>query len=150
MFTFLGSASAATIMADLPMDGTDGSTVFTDTAGGAWTAFGSVQISTAQSVAGGTSGRFPGSGSSVRNNNASALYFSTQPFTIEFWILPDATYGSPMYLAGHSNPDGGKVSTYAWRTVRLLSGDSTAGSAGLCQPERRTWSQTDGGTWRCR
>lgn len=92
------------------MNGTNGSTVFTDTAGGAWTPFGTAQISTAQSIAGGASGRFAGDGSSVRNNSTTALYFPTQPFTIEFWIFPEASglnRTGMIYLAGRSNPDAG-------------------------------------------
>ncbi|GIU77333.1 MAG: hypothetical protein KatS3mg005_0571 [Bryobacteraceae bacterium] len=120
-FFLLASASAATLLSNLPMNGTNGSTAFIDTAGGGWTAFGTAQISTAQSVAGGASGWFPGNGSSVRNNNSNALYFPTQPFTIEFWIYPDGnsmTSGVQHYLAGRSNPDAG-----LGFDIRLLDGE---------------------------
>jgi hypothetical protein len=110
VFLFLGTAPAATIVSELRMNGTNGSTVFIDTAGGAWTAFGTAQISTARSIAGGASAWFAGDGSSVRNNSSGALYFPTQPFTIEFWIYPEASgLNRPggIYLAGRSNPDSG-------------------------------------------
>jgi len=46
----------------LHMDGTDASTTFTDESGKAWTANGNAQIDTAQSVFGGASGLFDGTG----------------------------------------------------------------------------------------
>ena len=46
----------------LHMDGTDGSTTFTDESGKTWTANGNAQIDTAQSYFGGASGLFDGTG----------------------------------------------------------------------------------------
>ena len=46
----------------LHMDGADTSTTFTDESGKTWTANGNAQIDTAQSVFGGASGLFDGTG----------------------------------------------------------------------------------------
>lgn len=74
----------------LHMDGTNGSTTFTDSSGTpkTITRFGNAQISTAQSRFGGASGLFDGSGDYLSISDSSDLTFGTGNFTVEFWIYP--------------------------------------------------------------
>ena len=73
----------------LHMNGTDGSTTFTDSAvGGAhtWTAHGNAQIDTAQSKFGGASGLFDGTGDYLTTPYSADFDFGTNNFTWDFWI----------------------------------------------------------------
>ena len=75
----------------LPMDGTNGSTTFTDSGPNAIavTAVGNTQISTTQSKYGGASGYFDGSGDYLdMSGTGIATAFGTGDFTIEFWYYP--------------------------------------------------------------
>lgn len=71
----------------LHMDGSNGSTTFTDSssAARAITRYGNAQISTAQSKFGGASGLFDGTGDYITAAPATDLYL-TGDFTIECWI----------------------------------------------------------------
>ncbi|MBN2115754.1 MAG: hypothetical protein JW730_04245 [Anaerolineales bacterium] len=68
----------------LHMNGTDGSTIFTDEAGKTWTANGTTQIDTAQSKFGGASGLFNGTGDYLQGDGSSDFAFGTGDFTIDF------------------------------------------------------------------
>lgn len=72
----------------LGMDGTNGSTTFTDssTTGITVTTHGDVQISTAQSKFGGASGLFDGAGDYLSTATLASISPGTDAFTIEFWI----------------------------------------------------------------
>ena len=75
----------------LPMDGTNGSTAFTDSGPNALTvtAVGNAQISTTQSKYGGASGYFDGSGDYLdMSGTGVATAFGLGDFTIEFWYYP--------------------------------------------------------------
>ena len=75
----------------LPMDGTNGSTTFTDSGPNALTitAVGNAQISTTQSKYGGASGYFDGSGDYLdMSGTGVATAFGLGDFTIEFWYYP--------------------------------------------------------------
>jgi hypothetical protein len=78
----------------LPMDGTNGSTTFTDSGPNAIavTASGSAQISTAQSKFGGASGYFDGSGDYLDIPYGNSLNITTD-YTIEFWMRADSVTG---------------------------------------------------------
>jgi hypothetical protein len=81
--------SAVSLM--LSMDGTNGSTTFTDSSLNALTvtATGNAQISTTQSKYGGASGYFDGSGDYLDTSGTGiATAFGTGDFTIEFWYYP--------------------------------------------------------------
>ena len=77
----------------LPMDGTNGSTAFTDSSLNALTvtAVGNTQISTTQSKYGGASGYFDGSGDYLSLGTQSQLDFGTGDFTIECWFQLTST-----------------------------------------------------------
>lgn len=72
----------------LHMNGTNGSTTFTDSSSNAHTitTFGDAQISTAQFKFGGASGVFDGTGDYVRPPASSTLVFGTGDFTMECWV----------------------------------------------------------------
>lgn len=72
------------------MDGSNGSTTFTDTKGlTTWTASGNAQISTAQSKFGGASAYFDGTGDYVTTPYVSDIMdWTTGDFTLEAWVYP--------------------------------------------------------------
>lgn len=74
----------------LHMDGTNGSTTFTDVTGKTVTANGNAQISTTQSKFGGASAYFDGTGDYLSLANSTNFNFGTGDFTIECWIYPTA------------------------------------------------------------
>jgi hypothetical protein len=97
-------ALKAALVAELGMNGDNGSTAFIDTVGGTWIPIGTAQISTAQGVSGGASAYFAGDGF-VRNTDANALLL-TAPFTVEFWMyVNEVPVAGQQYLAGRSIPD---------------------------------------------
>jgi hypothetical protein len=77
----------------LPMNGTNGSTTFTDASSNARTitTFGDAQISTTQSKWGGSSGYFDGTGDYLRATVSGGL--GSGALTIEFWCYPLSSYG---------------------------------------------------------
>ena len=77
----------------LSMDGTNGSTTFTDSSLNALTvnAVGNAQISTTQSKYGGASGYFDGNGDYLSLGTQSQLDFGTGDFTIECWFQLTST-----------------------------------------------------------
>lgn len=72
----------------LHMDGSNGSTTFTDVYGKTVTANGNAQISTAQSKFGGASALFDGVNDYLSISDSSDWNFGTGDFTIECWIRP--------------------------------------------------------------
>jgi hypothetical protein len=94
-----GDPNFANVSLLLHMDGSNGSTTFTDSSSNAFTvtANGNAQISTAQSKFGGASGLFDGTNDSVSAPSASAPS-GTEDFTIESWIQPITTPGAGTYL----------------------------------------------------
>lgn len=84
MILFIDSGPAAVnTVALLHMDGTNGSTTFTDDTGGTWAANGNAQITTAQSVFGGASMLLDGNGDWLQTPTNSNFNFGTSDFTIE-------------------------------------------------------------------
>ena len=70
----------------LHMNGTDGSTTFTDEIAKVMTAAGNAQIDTAQYKFGGASGLFDGTGDYVTTPDHADFNFGTGDFTIDFWV----------------------------------------------------------------
>jgi YD repeat-containing protein len=85
----------------LHMNGTDGSTTFTDNATGGthtWTAYGNAQIDTAQSKFGGASVLFDGNGDYIGSADSADWTFGTGDFTIDFWVkINDLTTYQTLY-----------------------------------------------------
>lgn len=88
----------------LHMNGSNGSTTFTDNSSGARTvtANGNAQISTAQSKFGGASGLFDGNGDYLTLAYNSALDLIGNSFTIECWIRVSAFKASGSRIAAAS------------------------------------------------
>lgn len=90
----------------LHMDGTNGSTTFTDSSANALTltASGSAQISTTQSAfAGGSSGYFPTNQSYLTAPSSALWAFGTGDFTVEFWIYITANQSSQGIVGNRQN-----------------------------------------------
>jgi hypothetical protein len=112
----------------LRMNGTNGSTTFTDSssAARAVTVNGSAAISDAQSKWGGASGYFNGS-SSLSVANASALIPSgSATFVMEFWVRPDSSQASSAGLISTRALSSGQTATLELNisssgTIRLLA-----------------------------
>lgn len=81
------------VVALLHMDGTNGSTTFTDQKGHTFTASGNAQISTAQSKFGGASALFDGTGDLVSSADHADWALGSGDFTIECWVRPAALGG---------------------------------------------------------
>jgi hypothetical protein len=79
------------VKSELLFNGADGSTTFTDTQGAIWTPAGGASISTAQSVSGGSSAYFSGSGALISTPDASDnsfLNFATDNYRVELAAYP--------------------------------------------------------------
>lgn len=83
-------------------DGADASTTFTDSGPVGWspTVGGNAQIDTAQSVFGGASMLFDGSGDKLTYSSASAMAPGTGDFTLEAWVRFPSSPGSFTIFAG--------------------------------------------------
>jgi hypothetical protein len=88
----------------LHMDGSDGSTTFTDSSSNAHTvtANGDAQIDTAQSQFGGASGLLDGTGDYLATADSSAWAFGTGDLTIEFWLRVASFSGGIYYMSQNS------------------------------------------------
>lgn len=89
----------------LHMDGTNGSTTFTDSSSSpkTYTASGNAQISTAQSKFGGASALFDGSGDElVGPNHADFAFTAGVDFTVDLWVMftAVAAVGSGFWTSG--------------------------------------------------
>lgn len=81
----------------LPMDGNNGSAIFTDCSLSpkTVTAYGNAQISTTRSKFGGSSAYFDGDGDYIDCSTSTDLVLGTNDFTVDLWINPsavDSTY----------------------------------------------------------
>ena len=84
----------------LHCDGTNGSTVITDSSGSpkTVTAVGNAQISTAQSKFGGSSILFDGTGDQLTTPSNNAFAFGTGDFTVEAWVYEPSRVVFPSIL----------------------------------------------------
>lgn len=133
------------------MDGTNGSTTFTDEKGHTVTAYGGAQISTAQSKFGGVSAYFDGTGDYISIASSLDYAFSSGDFTVEFFVRFSVVPGAGGYVAllSKQNTTGNEQSftlwyggTEKWIFTYSASGTSTAGtSSGLNgnTPSVGTW-----------
>lgn len=100
MYDSVDLPSRSNLVLGLHMDGTNGSTTFTDETSKTVTANGNAQISTAQSKFGGASGLFDGTGDYLSTAYTTDFEFKFLDFTIECWIRPttlDGTNGDAIF-----------------------------------------------------
>lgn len=81
----------------LHMDGTNGSTTFTDEKRHAVTVYGNAQISTEQSKFGVASALFDGAGDYLSIASSTDFNYGTGDFTIEFWMLAQTLPAAGVY-----------------------------------------------------
>jgi Concanavalin A-like lectin/glucanases superfamily len=85
----------------LHMNGSDGSTTFTDQSGKSWAANGNAQIDTAQSKFGGASGLFDGAGDWIDTPDHADFNVGSGDWTVDFWFRTSTT--SALYLFGQAD-----------------------------------------------
>ena len=78
----------------LHMNGADASTTFIDDSGKTWTAAADAQIDTAQSVFGGASGLFDGTGDYISTPTHVDFAVGAGDWTVDFWMRPAADGGT--------------------------------------------------------
>jgi hypothetical protein len=105
---FIGAISVTTasvvdptVKSLLHFDGSSGSTTFTDVTGKAWSPTGSAQISTAQSMFGGSSGLFNGSTDFIATPPHADWDWGAEDFTVEAWVYllaaPATIFGAVVF-----------------------------------------------------
>jgi hypothetical protein len=99
----------------LHMDGTDGSTTFTDNSASAHTvtAVGNAQVDTSRFYFGGSSALFDGSGDYLSVPDSDDWFFDTGDFTIELWVKASSA-GGWIKLMGQRNSAGLANSDLSW------------------------------------
>jgi hypothetical protein len=134
----------------LHMDGSNGSTTFTDSSSAARTvtANGNAQISTAQSKFGGASALFDGNGDGLTVSDANDLDFGSGDFTIELWLNLNATSGLKS-IATHGWTASGNLgswliavndgSIYFWASSNNSSWDIASGQLIKSSAATGTW-----------
>jgi hypothetical protein len=92
-------------------NGTNGSTVITDSSGSpkTVTAVGNAQISTAQSKFGGASIAFDGSGDYLTVPQQTSLYFGSDNFTVELWAYRVGIGGEILFWNANSSAYGTRI-----------------------------------------
>ena len=114
----------------LPMDGTNGSTTFTDSSLNAATvtAVGNAQISTTQSKYGGASGAFDGTGDYLSIPDSSAPVLGSSDWTIEAWIYVSVAKNFNCFYAKRQ-PGGYGLAVQVDGSNNLTISASTTGSS---------------------
>ena len=127
----------------LHMDGTDGSTVFTDDNGVGRsrvgvTAIGNAQIDTALSKFGGSSALFDGTGDYLQSPLASTINFGTGDFTVECWIRFASLTNGEVFISGS-----GTGSVF----IQHISNAFRIGRAGVAFDSTTSTVTTNTNTW---
>ena len=130
--TVPGDADYAGVSLLLHGDGTNASTVFTDNSGTPKTPTvnGDAQISTAQSVFGGASMLFDGSGDYLSYAHTAEWDFGTGDFTLEAWVRPATVSGTRMII-GRQDIGSGYALQFAIDTGVLSLVMRSTGGVGL-------------------
>jgi hypothetical protein len=124
----------------LHMDGSNGSTTFTDSSGTpkTITVNGNAQISTAQSKFGGASGYFDGTGDYLE---VASLSLDLQDFTIECWVRLGAITDCAIFNQGNSDSTGSFCLAVNSANGRLyLYADSNSRFSSTASLSTGTWS----------
>lgn len=126
--SFAGPAydlSYASVSSLLHLNGTNGSTTFTDAKGLTWSPVGTAQISTAQSQFGGASGLFGTTSSKITTAaGQAALQFGAGDFTVEAWVYPLST-GFRVLFEGPRDAAGTQIN----RSYQFLIGGGSSSYA---------------------
>lgn len=125
-FDVTGGVPFSSVSLLLHMDGTNGSTTFTDNSGTpkTVTANNGAAISTAQSKFGGASGLFDGSNDFLSIAADSAFNMGTGPWTIECWIRPTSKANNYAAIIGSSH------ATFTGTACSLLLGGTSTTPSG--------------------
>lgn len=125
----------------LHMDGSNGSTTFTDSSsnGYAVTAFGDASVSTAQAKFG-QSCRLDGTGDYLRAPVAAVSIAADTPFAVEMWIYLTTAQSGYMMLLGDDNAGGSKYLAISSTGLEAQFG-GTAGTIATCTQSfsQNTW-----------
>lgn len=123
----------------LHCDGADASTTFTDSSASARTvtANGNAQIDTAQSVFGGASALFDGTGDYLTVPDSTDFNFGTNPFTIDFRARNNGGTGGVIAFTFGRDGSAGSIqfrtlntgTTWNFRTNSAAAGEQTSSSA---------------------
>jgi hypothetical protein len=110
-----GDSNYGSVAVLLNMNGSDNSTVFTDSSPTpkSVTAFGNAKITTSRSKYGGASGLFDGSGDHLTVAPTSDTDFGSGDFTVEAWVYP-ASFGAAQDVAGKHADAVSTNSNWAW------------------------------------
>ncbi|MFZ2193778.1 MAG: FG-GAP-like repeat-containing protein [Candidatus Moraniibacteriota bacterium] len=132
----------------LHADGSDNSTIFTDSSDYAHpvTAYGNAKISTDQSKFGGSSALFDGSGDYISALDSDDWFLGTDNFTIDFWFRPSAYPAVGSYFPTFCSQyvDTSNTQYFAWYSpsagvYSLIFGVDAIGMAGTYPFQLNTW-----------
>lgn len=122
-----GGGAPPTAQVLMHFNGSNGSTTMTDESGKTWTAGGNAQLSTAQSIEGGSSLWVDGSGDWINTGNNVDFQVGTGDFTMECWVRRVGTGGTFFaYYRGGGVSSGG-VSFNLDASNRLEAGRAGVG-----------------------
>lgn len=104
----------------LHFDGTDGSTVITEssTTARTWTANGNAQLDTADFKFGTASLLCDGAGDYLSTPDSTEITLGSNDFTIDFWFKIDGATGTNISPAGQTSSSGGANTNSAWFVER--------------------------------
>lgn len=144
-----GFGGRRSVVASIPsvllmhMDGSNGSTTFTDEYSHTFTAAGNAQISTAQSQFGGASGLFDGTGDYISASDSADWYWDAD-FTIEAWLYPTnlspaAAYAVISQSSGADNEVTIAINTSGQLYIRRETGGASSQLASTTALTLNTW-----------
>ena len=122
-------------------DGTNNSTVFTDTRGTALTAQGGMTLSTVQSRFGGSSAFFDGSNDAIGLPRAAFNIPNLTTWTVEFWVYPIS--GGPtdqIIFTNYNLPGGAQAGTVIVSNRGVRDGFSNSASVAAYPLPLNTWT----------
>jgi hypothetical protein len=125
-----GAAGVPSVLL-LHMDGSNGSTTFTDVYSNTVTANGNAQISTAQSKFGGASGLFDGTGDYLTVPHSASLSMGSGDFTIETWFRPNSVTSDQNLInkqATLATASGYLLRISSSGKIEFYAGDSSTGA----------------------
>ena len=135
------------------MDGTNGSTTFTDSSSNNLnvTAFGNAQINATQSKYGGASGYFDGAGDYLSISDATRFNFGSGDFTVEFWFYNSNSIDQSKCLIAINNNNSSigyaGIRVYYWVNNTIETLISSTGSSWAIIANTATANSVSKNTW---